>query len=286
VRPQAEAKGLTLVMETPPDARMIRSDAGRLRKIAHHLVGNAVKFTERGGVSVRLEARGAGASQRMLLTVRDTGIGIPPEAQARLFTRFSQGDDSATRRFGGSGLGLAICRKLADLMGATISFESAVGEGSTFRMDFPAPACDATGAPDPHSWLAGLRVLVVEDNPTNRLVATTMLGQLGAQVDTAEDGAEGVAAVESRHYDLIFMDIQMPVMDGVEAARRIRAMGGDKGAIPIVATTANVMPEQLATYRRSGINGVVAKPISPTSLLAEVARIANDDAPATEFLTA
>ena len=121
---------------------------------------------------------------------------------------------------------------------------------------------------------SGLRILVVEDNPTNRLVATKMLVQLGAEVETAEDGAEGVAAVERNDFDLIFMDIQMPVMDGVEAARRIRAMAAPKGSTPIVATTANVLPDQLSAYRRSGMNGVVAKPISPSALLAEVARVA------------
>ena len=115
---------------------------------------------------------------------------------------------------------------------------------------------------------------MVEDNPTNRLVATTMLSQLGAQVETAEDGAQGVAAVKRSHFDLVFMDIQMPVMDGVEAAKAIRELPAPRCDTPIVATTANVMPDQLASYRRSGMNGVIAKPISPQLLLAEVARVA------------
>ena len=164
------------------------------------------------------------------------------------------------------------------MMGGDVGFTSAPGVGSTFWMEVSAPGRDApeAGAVGAGGWLTGLRVLVVEDNATNRLVATTMLGQLGATVETAEDGAAGVAAVERSPFDLIFMDIQMPVMDGVEATRRIRAMPEPFCSIPIVATTANVMPEQLATYRQSGINGVVAKPISPSSLLAEVARIAEE----------
>ncbi|HEY1751036.1 MAG TPA: response regulator, partial [Caulobacteraceae bacterium] len=150
-------------------------------------------------------------------------------------------------------------------------------QGSTFWVEISAPAAaqpPPRAAPEDADWLAGVRVLVVEDNPTNRMVATHMLSQLGAEVATAENGAEGVEAMRRGDYDLIFMDIQMPVMDGVEATRRIRALPAPKGQVPIVATTANVMPEQVATYRESGINGVVAKPISPAALITEVARLA------------
>ena len=163
-------------------------------------------------------------------------------------------------------------------MGGTVDFSSRPGEGSTFWVEIAAPAAAAPGAPleqDDSDWLAGVRVLVVEDNPTNRLVAIRMLSQLGAEVKTADNGAEGVAAMEAGDFDLVFMDIQMPVMDGVEATRRIRALPGPKRLAPIIATTANVMPDQLATYRACGIDGVVAKPISPTALLNEVARLAN-----------
>jgi CheY-like chemotaxis protein len=169
-------------------------------------------------------------------------------------------------------------------MGGSVGFESTPGEGSTFWVEVAAPAAAPAaamngGAADDgdaaaSDWLAGVRVLVVEDNAVNRLVATRMLGQLGASVVTAENGAEGVAAISSGEFDLVFMDIQMPVMDGVEATRRIRAMPGEKGQVPIVATTANVMPDQLAAYRACGVSGVVAKPISPSALLTEVARLA------------
>ncbi len=162
-------------------------------------------------------------------------------------------------------------------MGGDVGFSSAKGEGSSFWIDISTPV---SAAPEQHKppndgWLTGLRVLVVEDNPTNRIIATKMLSMLGADVETANDGAEGVAAVERAHFDLVFMDIQMPVMDGIEATSLIRAMPPPRCYVPIVATTANVMPEQLAAYRRSGINGVVAKPISPSALLAEVAKVAS-----------
>ena len=173
-------------------------------------------------------------------------------------------------------MGLAITKRLTELMGGSIGHRSVEGRGSAFWFDIAAPACAEPvkdGAPD-GGWLSGLRILVVEDNPTNRLVATTMLSQLGAQVETAEDGAQGVAAVKRSHFDLVFMDIQMPVMDGVEAAKAIRELPAPRCDTPIVATTANVMPDQLASYRRSGMNGVIAKPISPQLLLAEVARVA------------
>ncbi|HLI67395.1 MAG TPA: response regulator [Caulobacteraceae bacterium] len=278
LRPTAAAKGLTLDAAVQEDLGWVEGDGARLRKMAFHLIGNAVKFTLTGHVKVALTASGAGERRRLRLEVEDTGIGIPKDAQATLFRQFSQVDGSSTRRFGGPGLGLAITRRLARMMGGDVGFTSEAGVGSTFWMEVAAPACatpEAGGAGE--GWLSGLRVLVVEDNPTNRLVATSMLSQLGATVETANDGAEGVAAVQRSHFDLIFMDIQMPVMDGVEASRRIRAMPPPLGSIPIVATTANVMPEQLVTYRQSGINGVVAKPISPSSLLAEVARIADGE---------
>jgi PAS domain S-box-containing protein len=281
-RPRAQAKGLAFEVSCEIGGGAVLADAPRLRQVFHHLIGNAVKFTEAGSIAVRLKASGEGADHRLRLEVEDTGVGVPPAAQAELFQGFRQADGSSTRRFGGSGLGLAITRRLAELMGGAVGFSSREGAGSTFWAEIAAPACDAPEAgggadTDASGWLSGLRVLVVEDNPTNRLVATRMLGMLGAEVVTAENGALGVAAVEASDFDLVFMDIQMPVMDGVEATRRIRALPGAKAAIPIVATTANVMPEQLATYRGCGIDGVVAKPISPNALLAEINRLASND---------
>ena len=275
LRAKATAKGLTLEVQASATG-WVRTDPARLRKMFFHLIGNAVKFTPYGRIVIRLAASGEGEARRMRMEVEDTGIGIPVEDQASLFALFSQADGSSTRRFGGPGLGLAVTRRIAQLMGGDVGFSSVKGEGSTFWIDISTPV---SAPPEQHpapedGWLSGLRVLVVEDNPTNRIIATKMLGQLGASVETADDGAEGVAAVERSHFDLIFMDIQMPVMDGIEATNRIRAMPPPKCLIPIVATTANVMPDQLAAYRKSGINGVVAKPISPSALVAEVAKLA------------
>jgi CheY-like chemotaxis protein len=159
-------------------------------------------------------------------------------------------------------------------MGGDVGAISELGHGSTFWLDIAAPAADmsAEGANDDVAWLEGLRILVVEDNPTNRVIARRMLEDLGAIVETAEDGALGVEAVNREAFDLVFMDIQMPVMGGVEACRRIRATKGSD--LPILAVTANVMEHQLAEYRAVGMNGVIAKPLSPAAIIAEIARLA------------
>jgi PAS domain S-box-containing protein len=276
LRPDAEARGLKVEMAAPPASQWAHLDPLRLRQILLNLVGNAVKFTLKGGVKVALTVLGAGEAQRVRIEVRDTGVGVPAEAQANLFDRFQQADASSTRRFGGLGLGLAVTKALVERMDGRIGFFSVEGEGSTFWVEIAAPVCAAPGVGDEaaHAWLGGLKVLVVEDNPTNRLVVTRMLSELGAQVDTAENGAEGVARARRGGYDLIFMDIQMPVMDGVQAAREIRALPGPVGRTPIVATTANVLAHQIETYRDSGMDGCVAKPISPGALLVEIARLA------------
>ncbi|HEX5380471.1 MAG TPA: ATP-binding protein [Phenylobacterium sp.] len=276
LRPDAEGRGLTLEASTPRGAGWASLDPLRLRQILLNLVGNAVKFTLRGGVKVKLTTRGAGPDQMIRIEVRDTGVGVPADAQAKLFERFQQADGSNTRKFGGMGLGLAVTKALVERMDGRIGFFSVEGEGSTFWVEVSAPVCapPAIEAADASPWLKGLRVLVVEDNPTNRLVATRMLTEMGAEVETAENGAEGVARARAGAYDLIFMDIQMPVMDGVQAAREIRALPGPAGLTPIVATTANVLAHQVETYRNSGMDGCVAKPISPGALLGEIARLA------------
>jgi signal transduction histidine kinase len=277
-RSQAEAKGVALAARARRDIGWVAADPARLRKLFFHLVGNAVKFTHDGRIEARLSAKGAGEARRLRLSVSDSGVGVAPAAETALFEGFTQADGSLTRRYGGPGIGLAMTRRLARLMGGDAGFERRAGGGSRFWVEIAAPAAaapaPASQAPGAGDFLAGIKVLVVEDNATNRLVATHMLGRLGALVDVAENGAIGVEAVERADYDLIFMDIQMPVMDGVEATRRIRALPAPKNQVPIVATTANVMPEQVASYRASGIDGVVAKPISPAALLSEVARLA------------
>ena len=275
LRPQAEAKGLYLRVVEPGDLGWARVDPVRLRQILFNLIGNAVKFTLNGGVDVRLTTQGEDETQRLRIEVQDTGVGIPLEAQATLFERFHQGDGSTTRRFGGSGLGLAITQRLARMMGGEVGFESRLGDGSIFWAEVAAPAAEAPKAGDDvgGQLLQGARVLVVEDNATNRLIATKMLEHLGAEVETAEDGLQGVEAISRAAFDLIFMDVQMPVMDGLEATRQIRGMPEPAGRIPIIAMTANAMAHQQAAYITAGMNGAIAKPLSPSALVSEIAAV-------------
>ncbi len=272
LRPQAEIKGLKVIIDTAPDIGWVEADPVRLRQALFNLIGNAVKFTERGRVAVRCRRLDA---DMLRFEIEDTGIGISQAAQGRLFQRFHQADASTTRRFGGSGLGLAITQRLAELMRGRVGFSSEENQGSTFWLEIAAPVASATErAPDAAGdILQGIRVLVVEDNATNRLIATKLLENLGASVETAPDGYLGVEAAMRGGFDLILMDVQMPGIDGVEAARRIRALGGEPAAIPIVALTANVLAHQRRAYLDAGMDGVVGKPILPEALLTEIARV-------------
>jgi CheY-like chemotaxis protein len=241
-----------------------------------NLVGNAVKFTAAGRVAISLRVDTlAGGRRALQLDVEDTGIGIPLEVQTRLFEQFRQADGSVTRRFGGAGLGLAMTRAIMSMMGGEISFVSREGVGSTFTLKFDAPAAEAKiTTPVAGGMLDGVNILLVEDNPTNQLVARTLLTRLGAAVEVAEDGLAGLEAAREGAHDLILMDIQMPRMGGVEAARAIRKLPGAASEVPIIALTANVMAHQQTEYIAAGMNGVVAKPISPTALLTQIARLA------------
>ena len=275
LRPQAEAKGLSLVVDMAPGAGWIWTDPVRLRQALFNLVGNAVKFTLEGQVTVRCRPAHDETGPRLRFEIEDTGVGVPAAVQARLFQRFDQGDASTTRRFGGSGLGLAITKRLAEIMGGEVGFTSVEGQGSTFWLEVAAEPAEQTAAPEElaDGVLEGLRILVVEDNPTNRMIATKLLEGMGASVETAEDGLLGVEAAEWGIFDLILMDVQMPGIDGLEACRRIRALSGDQGRVPIVALTANVLAHQRREYMAAGMDGVVGKPISPEALLTEIARL-------------
>ncbi len=272
---QARDKNLYLKVEAE-DCGCAMIDPVRLRQILFNLIGNAVKFTAHGGVTVRLSRAEDAAGGALCFEIADTGIGIEADARDRLFERFRQADGSATRRFGGSGLGLAIARGLAEQMGGLITLDSTPGEGSTFRVEIAAPACEAPTAQsedEDDALLGGLRVLIVEDNATNRLIATRMLEHLGASVTTTDDGAQGLSAASLQAFDLIFMDIQMPVMDGMAATAAIRALPGALSQVPIIAMTANALAHQVESYMAAGMNGWVAKPLSPATLVRTVAEV-------------
>jgi two-component system, sensor histidine kinase len=274
----AQAKGLACGLDFDRKARgFFDGDAVRVRQVLHNLISNAVKFTEAGEVRVEVEARPAGVQ----LTVRDTGPGVPDSQAERMFDRFTQADASTTRRFGGTGLGLAICRELCEAMGGTIGVSNRPEGGSAFVVDLPlarSAANPAARTPARAPVLVPgetpLRVLAAEDNLVNQLVLRTLLEQIGIAPTVVETGEAAVRAWEVGDFDLILMDIQMPVMDGPTAARAIRAAEAATGRprIPIVALTANVMTQQLDTYLAAGMDGFVAKPIAVAELYAVIAR--------------
>ncbi len=275
---QATEKGVVLALRVQPAAQGVYAgDPLRVGQILHNLLSNAVKFTEAGSIEVVIDR----TRRRLVIGVADTGIGVAPEKQPGLFEKFVQADASVTRRYGGSGLGLAICQQLAAMMGGGVSLRSASGEGSTFTatLDLPwlRPAAEASNVTpamaEPSADLGTLHVLVVDDNPTNQLVLETLLQQVGIEPTVLGDGQQAVSAWESAACDLILMDIQMPVMDGVAATRRIREREAqtDRPRTPIVAITANVMPHQVEAYHAAGMDDVVAKPVSAGALLAAIA---------------
>ena len=264
----ARAKNLALRVSVAPDSRGIYlGDPARLRQVLQNLISNAMKFTENGSVEVRASTDPGGAGVRF--EVEDTGLGISEEAQGRLFSKFMQADRSTSRKFGGTGLGLAICRELVCAMGGDIGVDSEEGRGSTFWFTLPlllaAPAEPAVEEA-PESVDQPLRILAAEDNATNRFVLKAILGQKELEAHFVENGREAVEAVEAADFDLILMDLHMPEMDGLSATQAIRALGGSKGSIPIVAVTAEAMPEQVRKCLAAGMDAHVPKPIRPDVL--------------------
>ena len=279
-RANAEAKGLTLLLEIDPDTpNHLMGDAQRLKQVLLNLVGNAIKFTERGGVSLRLRpGRGSAERPRVRFEVVDTGIGVPDEAQDQLFQPFHQVDGSRRRRAGGTGLGLAISQKIVEAMGGRIELESQSGRGSRFYFDLafdadPHPpegdVIDSAMTPlDPlPSRLSGT-VLVVEDNPVNLAIAEEMLESLGLDCIEAQDGVEALDVLSRRSVDLVLMDCQMPVMDGYTATQHIRAREVKQRLprTPIVALTANAYEEDAAHAMEVGMDGHLAKPYTRDQL--------------------
>ena len=274
----ARHKGITLRLDAATDlVDHVVGDALRLRQVLLNLVGNAVKFTERGGVVVRATTVSLG-EQRMCLRVEvvDSGIGINPSVIPRIFEPFGQADPSTTRVYGGTGLGLTICRQLVELMHGRIGCDSVVGQGSTFWFEVELQRSEAIVDPAPLQATpvarASGRVLVAEDNPINQVIARRLLETLGLQVDIVGDGAAAVKAVAAADYDVLLLDCQMPVLDGYEAARRIRAAQGAGRRLAILAVTASAMPGEAERCREAGMDAVLLKPLQADALRAEVAR--------------
>lgn len=262
----ASAKGTTLTLQTAAATpAWLVGDAGRLRQVTLNFLSNAAKFTTDGTIRLCASWRDG----RLRVEVRDTGIGIPEEKLATLFQRFAQADASTTRLYGGTGLGLAISRRLIEMMGGEIGAESAPGEGSVFWFEVPAAEAAAPEAVPVSEASApvDMRILVADDAPANRELVSAILGGLGLTVDVVEDGARAVEAARAGAYDLILMDVHMPVMDGLDATRAIRASGGTVARTPIIALTANVQPEQVQMCRDAGMDAHVGKPIQIGELL-------------------
>jgi PAS domain S-box-containing protein len=303
VRSVAERRGLSLTTALDPGLpAVLVGDEDRLRQVLLNLLGNAVKFTERGRVNLALAVTAATDETVSLRAwVTDTGIGIPADKRARLFERFSQVDGSVERRFGGTGLGLAISKQLVERMGGEIGVDSVEGAGSTFWFALTLPVASASLLPGastaagsaapapgaepreagvsvtgvPMAGVAGegaVRILLVDDVPLNQELARAVLEAAGHAVDVVGDGASAIAAVQAHAYDLVLMDVQMPVMDGLTAARRIRALDHPARRVPIVAMTANVLPDQVAACRAAGMDDHVAKPFRREALQAVIAR--------------
>jgi PAS domain S-box-containing protein len=275
-RETAAAKGLLLQTRFAGDCpQHVRGDPVRTRQIIGNFVSNAVKFTARGRVDVDLCCRQAG---RVRIAVSDTGIGIDEATAGRLFQPFTQGDDSTTRRFGGTGLGLSICRSLAELMGGSVGFDSRAGGGSTFWVDLPlpaatAPAAEAAPARDERP-LQGLRVLLVEDNAVNMLIAEQLLVHWGAEVTQATDGRQAIEAIDGAGgaFDAVLMDVHMPEMGGHEATAELRQRY-TKEELPIVALTAAALVSEREQSLAVGMNDFIAKPIEADRMVEVLLRV-------------
>lgn len=294
----AKDKGIRVDVSIAPDVPdRVMGDPARLRQILLNLASNAVKFTERGHVSIDVslaDGKDPGVVP-VIFSVSDTGVGMSAGAVEKLFTEFWQADSSISRRYGGTGLGLAICRRLVTQMGGGIDVRSEPGRGSTFTVHIPFGRVTAehaeskveTAAPTMAGRdLRGVRVLLAEDNATNRDIARRILGRQGAKVDVACDGIEAVAAAATGIYDLILMDIHMPNLDGLEAARAIRELPAPLGTVPILALSASAFTEDRAACVAAGMNGFTPKPFRARELTTAIRDVLGDRKPTSEVETA
>ena len=276
----AKEKGVALVADLSSDlSDTVVGDPTRVRQVLFNLVGNALKFTDQGAVTVSGKtAMLPDGRVELSFEVADTGIGMTPEVRARIFGRFAQADGSTARIYGGSGLGLAISRELVRLMGGEIGVDSVEGQGSRFwftvRCARGVGQAGATVAStEPAAATRGARILVVEDNEVNQLLVGRMLAKGGHAVEIVRDGGEAIARIEREIFDLVLMDVHLPGIDGVTATRRIRGLGGDAAAIPIIALTANAMKGDRDGYLAAGMDDYVSKPIDASALQAAIARV-------------
>nr|WP_269845433.1 ATP-binding protein [Caulobacter endophyticus] len=269
-RPRAEAKGLDYVVVQPSGEHWVVGDPMRLRQVIGNLLSNAVKFTNAGQIRLDLEVDG----EAWRFAVTDTGIGFDDAAKARIFDRFTQADDSITRRYGGSGLGLSICADLVRAMGNELRATSMPGQGSCFEFSLALPEAHpgATVAEPVAREDHGIRVLLAEDHPVNRKVIELILAEVGAELVSVCDGRQAVEAFAAEAFDLVLMDMQMPVMDGLSATREIRAREKHDGRLPcpLIMLTANVLPEHLRASFEAGADRHLGKPIEAARLLSAI----------------
>lgn len=284
LQPLARGKGLGLGIAVDPDVpRRVTGDPDRVSQVLHNLVSNAIKFTAAGHVAVKVAAAPGGRAEWIEYSVIDTGMGIAESERESIFERFVQLDNSRTREAGGTGLGLAISRQLARLMGGDVLLSSRAGEGSTFTLRLPLEAAPSRQIAEPHrarpaATNSPAGILLAEDNPLNQRIVKRLLEKEGYRVTVANDGAAAVECAAAQPPDLILMDVQMPRLDGLDAARRIRS-DPRLASTPIIALTANAMPGDRELYLSAGMNDYLAKPISNADLLATVGRWLNPPSP-------
>jgi signal transduction histidine kinase len=277
--PDALSKGLKLEFLYPEDmSSCLIGDEVRIRQVLTNLVGNAIKFTSQGGVFVDVKKIAQSATTATLrISVRDTGVGITPDQQKIIFEKFTQADLSTTRKFGGTGLGLSISKQLIEMMGGRIGVHSELNAGSTFYFVVTLPLSNECAVDRdrvvPVSPQIKARVLLAEDNHVNQLVARKILASLGVEVDVVENGQLALDKIKTESFDAVFLDCQMPIMDGYTAAREIRKLGGDAGKLPLIAMTAHAMTGDREKCLEAGMNEYISKPVKKESIAEVLARV-------------